>query len=82
MANAQMTNARTPNCPKTKLSEHLGKAVPISGTRPAGATMRTRLLAVVVKGRGKGRRGKKHGQSRSNGPKDKAAKSAPLEVEI
>ena len=34
------------------------------------------------KGRGKGECGKNDGQSRPNGPKDKDAKSAPLEAEI
>ena len=52
--NAPTMTVHTLTYPKTKSSVHLGKAAPISGMRPAGATMRTRIHADVAREKERG----------------------------
>ena len=59
--NAPAMISHIPMYPRIKSSVHLGKAAPISGTRPARATMRTRIHADSEKGKEKERERKARG---------------------
>ena len=61
MDNAPIMIAHIPTYPKIKSSMQLGKAAPISGIRPARATMRTRIHADAEKGKERERERKARG---------------------